>query len=404
MYCSTLIKIYSYLNYSCKGYRNYSFLCFLRSFIYLFTFFGIRKRGLPPNQGIREIQGNRIINARQLQKFDFTKKENFLPLKLLTIGFAAERNIMELRIKDVLAQDVINRFMKDCRLIIIGILEKIFERSLNRSSFLEATGCISPESVLLKQKADLLQHMKSVLHLILSCLHITSNECDQAFTQFSKLLEESSPTLLPAFKKFHAGNRLDKFYFETIKVGVDNKALSKVLILIFTLGQGQASIERGFSINSNMLSENMKEKLLISRRTIKDFMVSNKLKAHEVEINNEMIKAVRSASLKYKSYIEENRMFQAKEKEISVMMLLDQEISGLKEKKKVLSEVCKTYNEEFVTFMKEAGKQIDMSQMKLLLTKGNDRKRKCEEHETEIKKFEEALVTLYKKKKEVNNK
>ena len=34
--------------------------------------------------------------------------------------------------------------------------------------------------------------------------------------------------------------------------------------------------------------------------------------------------------------------------------------------------------------------------MKLLLTKGNDRKRKCEEHETKIKKLEEALVTLYK--------
>ena len=281
---------------------------------------------------------------------------------------------------------------------------KKIERSLNGSSFLEATVCISPESILLKQKADLLQHMKSVLHLILSCLHITSNECDQAFTQFSKLLEESSSTPLPAFKKFHSGNQLDKFYFETIKVGVDYKALSKVLILIFTLGHGQASIERGFSINSNMLSENMKEKSLLSRRTIKDFMVSNKLKAPKVEINNEMTKAVRNASLKYKNYIEENRMFQAKEKENSVMMLLDQEILGLKEKKKVLSEVCKTYNEEFVKFTKEAGKQRDMSQMKLLLTKGNDCKRKCEKHETEIKKLEEALVTLYKKKKGVNNK
>ena len=40
-----------------------------------------------------------------------------------------------------------------------------------------------------------------------------------------------------------------------------------------------------------------------------------------------------------------------------------------------------------------------MSQMKLLLTKGNDHKLKCEENETEIKKLEEALVTSYKKKK-----
>ena len=45
-----------------------------------------------------------------------------------------------------------------------------------------------------------------------------------------------------------------------------------------------------------------------------------------------------------------------------------------------------------------------MSEMKLLLTKGNDQKRKCEEHELEIKKLDEALVTLHKMQKEVNNK
>ena len=77
--------------------------------------------------------------------------------------------------------------------------------------------------------------------------------------------------------KIHAGVRLDEFYFETVKVGVNYRVLSKVLIFIFTLGHGQASIERGFSINSNMLSENMKEISLVSRRIIKDFMVSNKL-------------------------------------------------------------------------------------------------------------------------------
>ena len=85
-------------------------------------------------------------------------------------------------------------------------------------------------------------------------------------------------------------------------------------------------------------------------------------------------------------------------------MLLDQEILGLGEKKNVLSKVSKTYNEKFVTFNKAAGEQTDMSQMKLLLTKGNDRKRKWEENELKIKKFDDALVTLHKKRKEVNKK
>ena len=64
-----------------------------------------------------------IVNGSQLQNFDFTEKENFLPLKLITIGFAAERN-MELRRKDVLLQDEVRRFMKDCHIVIIGILKK----------------------------------------------------------------------------------------------------------------------------------------------------------------------------------------------------------------------------------------------------------------------------------------
>ena len=149
-----------------------------------------------------------------------------------------------------------------------------------------------------------------------------------------------------------------------VKVNVNYKVLSKVLILVFALGRGQASIERGFSINSNMLSENVKEKSLFSRRTIKDFMMSNKLKAHQVQITIEMIRASRSASLKYKMYLEEKIKLQAKEKKDDVLVLLDQKISGLEEKKKVLSEVCKTYNEEFVTFTKATVEKTDMSQMK----------------------------------------
>ena len=86
----------------------------------------------------------------------------------------------------------------------------------------------------------------------------------------------------------------------------------------------------------------MKEISFVSCRIIKDFMVSNKLKAHQVEINMEMMKAVLSATMKYKTYLTENRKLQAKEKENNVMMLLDQEILGLEEKKNVVSEVCKT--------------------------------------------------------------
>ena len=92
----------------------------------------------------------------------------------MTIGLAAEQYTSELRKKDILLLDSLKRIMKDCRLIITSMLEKMFERSLNASSFLESAGCM--KSIVSKPKANLLQQMKSLLHYILSCSHITSNE------------------------------------------------------------------------------------------------------------------------------------------------------------------------------------------------------------------------------------
>lgn len=99
-----------------------------------------------------------IVNERQLQKFNFTKEENFLPLKSIAIGIAAEGNIIELKRKDVLSLNDIKRFLKDCHLIILGIFEITFEAiCLNGFSFLGAAGCFSPILILSKLTAYLLQ-------------------------------------------------------------------------------------------------------------------------------------------------------------------------------------------------------------------------------------------------------
>ena len=59
---------------------------------------------------------------KQFQKFDFSKKECFLPVKSMPFGFAAEQHVVELKKKDILSLDSIKGFMKDRQLIIISIL------------------------------------------------------------------------------------------------------------------------------------------------------------------------------------------------------------------------------------------------------------------------------------------
>ena len=53
-----------------------------------------------------------------------------------------------------------------------------------------------------------------------------------------------------------------------------------VFKLLLCLSHGQASVERGFSVNSNLLVENMHEDSLIAQRIVQDHVKSLKLQAY----------------------------------------------------------------------------------------------------------------------------
>ena len=67
-----------------------------------------------------------------------------------------------------------------------------------------------------------------------------------------------------------------------------------------TLSHGQAAVGRCFSINNNVLTQNMNTENVIARKVIKDYMLSNKLDAATIEIDKSLLKAAGSASRKWR--------------------------------------------------------------------------------------------------------
>ena len=81
------------------------------------------------------------------------------------------------------------------------------------------------------------------------------------------------------FKSFkQSEDRLDQFYFETLEVPAKS-SLGKLLQALFVWHNGKAEVERGFSINKDLLENNMKEETIISRK-IKDYMYAYKLEPY----------------------------------------------------------------------------------------------------------------------------
>ena len=85
------------------------------------------------------------------------------------------------------------------------------------------------------------------------------------------------------------------------------KKLAEVLKIILTLSHGQASVERGFSVNKSLLVENIATKSLIVQRIVYENMKVNNVSAEDVEICLTLRCSVKHARQRYSTYLEEQR-------------------------------------------------------------------------------------------------
>ena len=106
---------------------------------------------------------------------------------------------------------------------------------------------------------------------------------DKAFQEYSVLILTGEE--IGKCSKFDRKNeRKDNLYFKKIDMDDTYRNLTIVLQLIFVLSHGQASVERDFSLNKGVVSNNKTELCIILRRVVKYHLRILKVGASEVTI------------------------------------------------------------------------------------------------------------------------
>lgn len=166
-----------------------------------------------------------------------------------------------------------------------------------------------------------------------------------------------------------------------------------------TVSHGQASIERGFSINKDVLAPNMLEKTIIAQRLVCDGVASSldeKKCLQDFVVTKSLLQSCKVASTKYKNFLKEQR--------------LSNQCNELKEEKKKLVEDLNLERENIVSWEKAAqrlGKEADdlaeraekTCKMSLLIDSNKARKRSAdlkldiETSKNKIQKLQEKLRT-----------
>lgn len=236
---------------------------------------------------------------KNILKLEWNKAENFLPLEKLDVGFATRKYLKD---SNISGKDQI-LFLKDCQKFLIGTVKIFFERCSLKYKLIKTITCLNPKTILEKSKSE--DNAKNMIGYLFDKNIITSELAEKSRMQYSELLFNSD--FLLACQNYSSTIRLDKFYFNWVGCNNQYPDLWIVIKHILILSHGNAAVESGFSVNKNILVENMLENSLIAQRRIYDSVKNDENGLMNFEITKEMRKYVKNSHQRYKEALDINR-------------------------------------------------------------------------------------------------
>ena len=91
------------------------------------------------------------------------------------------------------------------------------------------------------------------------------------------------------------------FTFNFYVLGIQkNKELAYIVKIMFTLSHGRDVVERGFTLGKSILNVDMSTESFVSKKIVRDHMISHSVKAHNFQISWQLIISCNAAYSKYK--------------------------------------------------------------------------------------------------------
>lgn len=245
-------------------------------------------------------------------------------------GFLAETCLNQLKSTNKISERQVLELKMECKTFLITILEKLQNKAPVNHQLVRSMRCLDPRCMA-ESKEVCLAQMKRMLHHLVGANHVEESACDDILREFGEFCDFAA--LQASFREFDPKtDRVDTQLHETMGT---NKAFSKVwhvVKMLLVLSHGQASVERGFSINKELIVENQKEASLVAQRLIVGHIrsvggVTN------VQLTKELLISVSGARQRYHSYLDDQKRATDKEKSVQKRKALADELDELKKKR-----------------------------------------------------------------------
>ena len=278
-----------------------------------------------------------LENANSMAKIariELEKDENLVELKKVEKGFAVKALVEQVEKSKKVSRQQSLEFSEECLLFFKSLTLKLLDRNPLKYPVVRYISSLDPRRIGLDPQTAL-SYFEKLLANLLACRWLSAEECDEAKHEFSILLSEVNKYHTEAFKTKET-ERVDVFYAKLIGENKTYTKLWKVMKLVFVLSHGQADIERGFSVNKDILSCNMGEDTVTAYRFIFDGVQALGCNIHDIVVTKKMLESCRMARNRYKIFLDQQKEQKKTSEKEQHAQKLKEEVASCRKKQQSL--------------------------------------------------------------------
>ena len=326
----------------------------------------------------------------KLLGLDPTDQSQHVSSNSVDIGFAAEKIMREHKRAKKLSEHDCLSVRLDTKKCLIAMTKKLLHKCPVNYPLVRNLNWLVPDSICHKPN-ECVAHLKRCLCLLSESGHVEVRNCDDIIKQYNGFLRKAATQ--DAYLEFRVStDRLDKLLYDSLANDDDMKKLWDVVRIILILSHGQATVERGFSVNKVTMVDNLTEHTLIAKRVVKDHVMQVG-KISDIAITPALLAAAAAGRKRYQLYLDKQKKMAVAE--IGEKRKANDELVGLKAKKKRVEGTIEALNSSADAYAEEAESTGRIE----LIAQSNSHRRSAAEKTKELKAINSEITTLEKKVK-----
>jgi hypothetical protein len=328
------------------------------------------------------------------------KDENLKAVKDVQINFAAKEALKAIGASDAKTAE----FKQDCKTLFKSIAVKLIQRSPLQFKIVRDLDCLNPRKIAMSEGRSLNKFESLLSHLCkLKMVNVT--ECDELVKEYKKFTSVVHLKNKDEFKEYdyHGNVGVDNFLYKHIKISLKLCKLWELMKTLLILSHGQASVERGFSVNKEILSTNLGKKSMIAQRIVTDAVKAelngNVHNIDELNISPKMITSCSAARMRYATFTKSAQEIKLREDTLKRKMALDSDLLMTSNKRAKLESRKDRLIEEANSLARDAEEKSSFK----ILSDSNTLRKEADNIQSEIESNLKKIMSLKMQLKELRN-